>query len=209
MGWAPGSFTAAVLKITNLAEVNKGIDQFIKDVEATSLSAYRGLCNYAFAYIVEEMPQYTGESVSNTRMSSGTPEYSIDSGIKSARSKKGKRFKRLPVFQAQGFTGINSSGASPVGQGGNPAAMKIARASLRAGNRKIRLNQAVYITNATEWYSDMNIHALESPPAGFLRKENKTALGHGEMFKRAASYILDNFTVIGQHNIKRLMVVPA
>lgn len=202
-GPTSGCCTRAVFEISNLAEFQRGFADWLKEAEQTALSAFRGLGAFAFAYVVEETPQYTGETVSNWRFSIGMPIYSKSSGIKYERHLQGQSYRGLPVYQKQGWTG--DGGVVAQGQGGNPNAMRIARQSLRAGFSAVKsLDDVIVIANATAFTGDRTVGDLENNP-GWLRAVNQP----GQMIGRMSSYVMSNFKEITAANLKRLMVVPA
>lgn len=189
---------------TNLAEFRAGFNKWLKQQEAAAVQVYRGLAATCFAYVVEETPEYTGESVANWTLRVGSPELKTTSGIKMGRAVRRQGGRVDPVWNKPGTSLLPMIAE---GSGGNPKALRIAREALRRGFREITsLDQTVWLANATSFdHGNFAVGALEEPPAGWLREVNQP----GHMMKRAVSYMGSRFRRIDYSNIRSLMVMPA
>jgi hypothetical protein len=189
---------------TNIAEFRLGFQRWLQQQEEGALDVFRGLAATAYAYIVEETPEYTGETVANWTFHADGPDLRYTSGIKLGRKVRRQAGKASAVWQKPGATALPTI---LDGNGGNPAALRLARASLRQGFRSVSsLAQDIWIANATHFDpGGFQVGQLETPPSGWLREVN--APGH--MIERAVSYVSDVFARIDASNVKRLMVMPA
>jgi hypothetical protein len=74
-----------MLEVTNLAEVNDGLDRWLEACEELADGAYRGLAARAFKYIIEGTPQWSGNLAATWRITVGQPaSVYIESPFKSA-----------------------------------------------------------------------------------------------------------------------------
>lgn len=192
------------MRITNLAEFRRGWQRALKAFEDTALDVYRGLASTVFSYVVEETPEYTGESVANWTFHVGGALLKTTSGIKTSRAVRRKGGQADPVWQ---MPGTHLMPTIHTGNGGNPEALTIARDALRAGFQSVKsLADTIFIANATKFdRGDYKVGALENPPGGWLRAVNQP----GHMVERAVSYAAGRFRRIDASNIRTLMVMPA
>jgi hypothetical protein len=179
-----------VFKIANQAEYDAGVAAWLAGAEALAVQTYRGLAAYAFTYIMEETPEYTGESVSNWTLNAGAPLAQYQSGIKEEyRAAKHTRDSAHTKFWA-----------------GNPnmQALQIAEANRDTGLATITsLDEKVYIVNATTFdgIGGRTVADLEDPPGGWLRAVNEP----GHMIGRAVDYIGQNFADLNAAALASLM----
>lgn len=179
-----------MFSITNEAEFDAGFAAWLKQAEELAVAAYKGLAAYAFNYIIEETPQYSGETVSNWTLNAGAPLPKYASGIR-------EEFLAEKHTRASAHTKFWS---------GNPnmQAMEVAYAHRDSGLATIlSLDQKVYIVNATQFdgRGGRTVEDLENPPMGWLRAVNQP----GRMIGRACDYIGQRFEAIDVASLKTLM----
>lgn len=193
-----------MIQIENLAEFKLGFRKWFAQQERAAVAVFRGLSATAFAFVVEETPEYTGETVANWTFHVGSAELKYTSGIKLSRKVRRQAGKAAPVWQKPGTQMLPSIAD---GNGGNPAALRLARNALRQGYREVRsLDDVVYIANATHFDpGGFTVGSLETPPGGWLREVNQP----GHMAGRAVSYLSDVYRTVDASNVRRLMVLPA
>lgn len=72
-----GACTCAVLKVTNIREVEKGLDAWLAAAEAKITNVTRGLGAVLFKTIVKESPQYSGDFAANWKYSLNSIDHSF------------------------------------------------------------------------------------------------------------------------------------
>lgn len=179
-----------MFEIANEAEFDAGLAEWFAQAEALCISAYKGLAAYAYNYVIEETPQYSGETVSNWSLNAGSPLPQTESGI------KGEFHSRR----------LGRGGAHTKFWSGNPnmEAMELAMAHRDTGLAGVvSLDEKIYIVNATTFdgRGDRTVADLEDPPAGWLRAVNQP----GHMIGRAMNYVGQTFSNLDATALSTLM----
>lgn len=177
---------------TNIGEVANDFAAWMLEQSKVARDIYAGLAAEVFMYVVQETPQYSGETVSNWRVSYGSPVTSRFSGFKEVYEHD--RF-RTPYTKV--------SGGLP-----NQAAVEVALAHMRVNLAKVSdLTQPIYISNATVWdgKGGHDVTDLEDPRPGWLRAINSP----GRMFERGMAYnYSQNAGRLGLAKIAKLRSLP-
>lgn len=187
----------------NAAKFEKGFKDWLKAEQAVVTAAYRGLIAEVYTYVVEETPQYSGQSVSNWRIGVGSVEGGSSTEMKELYKASGKRGTRVPYTKAGHYSASDGGGGRP-----NSMAVLSAYASLGPTLRSITLDFGtartgkVSIANNTQFGKDnglgFKVTNLENPPDGWLRAVNVP----GRMMARALSWVTqDQYSIVGAHNI--------
>lgn len=64
--------------VTNRAQVDAGIDLWVKRINAMAVQEYRDLVWAIFSRILNQTPQFSGKAVANWNIGVGAPDYSFD-----------------------------------------------------------------------------------------------------------------------------------
>lgn len=204
MALACGSFTAAVIKVNQKA-FKEGFDKWmLKQSEQVTL-AYRGLVSEVYTYMVQDTPQYTGQTVSNWVMSL-TGETKSDTSIRAAylAAKTHQPFGKVKHRASPG-------GGSPRSgkDGGVPNLQAVAEA-MSSKDTTLKLVQmmpgyelpVVHMTNATSlvgpYVNSVAAIAMNTPPS-WLRAVNEP----GNVWTNAISWVSSEYQILDANSLKR------
>lgn len=123
--------------ISNLGEVNMGIDIWMKRVETTFVATYRSQVWRVFLRILEQTPQYTGNAAANWNIGIDAPDFSFDPTLGAS------------VDKIRG----DVSWAEPLRKGDHRA-MLIAQQRNAPKLELIKRNTRVYISNGVQGDDD-------------------------------------------------------
>jgi hypothetical protein len=172
-----GSCTAAVIKVDNAA-FQAGFSKWLKSREQIATMAYRGLVAELYTYVVEETPQYTGESVSNWRMDTRPVYVSVGAQQQAYKAAAGKHTPYGKLGHPAG-PGKGSPAAA------NLSAIAVAKQSMMQLVPNLKLDQVVCIANGTVFDGHGGINVTHLEKGGWLRAVNEP----GRMLEGGLSWI--------------------
>jgi hypothetical protein len=143
-----------MLRVSNLAKVNDGLENWLEAIEDLADGAYRGLAVGAFRYIVENTAEWSGNLAASWKLTVGAPAAGYDPTVFKGTSLGG-------LGQPEPF-----SKRAP-----NTAALHYAKSIAKSELPHIRLGAPVYISNGAPYTWNVELNVSERGKA-FLRIVN-------------------------------------
>ncbi len=133
-----------MLQLENLGEVIEGIEAWVTESEELAEATYRGLAIWAFKYVLEGTPEWSGALASQWRLTVGAPAQGYDE-------------LAFEAFKKTGWERLRATGKSTPApfdrrpEHRNLAALEYARGIARENVPYIRLGADTFITNNTPY----------------------------------------------------------
>jgi hypothetical protein len=166
-----------MIRLDNFAEFVNDIDAWVEAMEELAEGALRGLAVYAFNYIMEGTPEWSGELVAQWKLTVGSPA---------------QGYSETP-FKNDAMPALSANNESPYSVlSPNPAAVHYAKAIAREALPLIQLGAEVFISNTTPYGLEVEMNEASDGQA-FLRPVN---LVDGRVQMLHAAH--EKFSAVGQ-----------